>query len=324
MPINNNDGKPVVSIYCLAYNHEKYIRTALDGFVNQKTSFPFEVIVHDDASTDGTAEIIRDYAERYPDIIVPIFQEENKYSQNINIFITYVLPLMKGKYIAVCEGDDYWCDENKLQLQVDWMENHLDYSFIVHNTLIHDFNTGEERLINQNNADCDLTLEEIIERPGNRFHTSSFLYRREFAVMPDGFIIPHVGDYPRSIYLALNGKVRYLHNVMSVYQLNTTGSWSRRINCGEDTNKSWTDLRYRFIDMLKFADEYSHGQYKEYFNKVIRRNEFYILNANNEISIMRKEYHDLYKDLNIVVKTKLAIKHYMPHTVNLLRKLIHR
>lgn len=118
----------VVSILCTAYNHESYIRQCLDGFVMQKTNFKFEAIVHDDASTDNTASVIREYAEKYPDIIVPIYQIENQFRKT-NIYSTYLYPKSRGKYIAICEGDDYWTDPYKLQKQVDFLEANPDCSF---------------------------------------------------------------------------------------------------------------------------------------------------------------------------------------------------
>ena len=108
----------MVSVICLAYNHGKYVRETLEGFVSQKTDFPFEVIVHDDASTDNTADIIREYEKKYPDIIKPIYQVQNQYSQKVDIYKEFELPRMSGKYVAFCEGDDYWSDPYKLQKQV--------------------------------------------------------------------------------------------------------------------------------------------------------------------------------------------------------------
>ncbi len=116
--------KPVVSIICLAYNHEKYIREALDGFVMQKTDFPFEIVMHDDASTDDTAAIIREYEARFPGLFKPIYQTENQYTQEKGRVTKIVFNAAKGKYIALCEGDDYWTDPLKLQKQVDFMEKH--------------------------------------------------------------------------------------------------------------------------------------------------------------------------------------------------------
>ena len=122
----------LVSICCITYNHAPFIRQCLNGFVMQKTKFPFEILIHDDASTDGTQEIIREYEQKYPDIIKPIYQAENQYSKGIKINLTYNLPRAKGKYIAFCEGDDYWTAPDKLQKQVDFLESHLDYVMCSH------------------------------------------------------------------------------------------------------------------------------------------------------------------------------------------------
>lgn len=107
--------EPLVSICCITYNHAPYIRQCLEGFLIQKTTFPFEILIHDDASTDGTADIIREYEARYPHLIKPIYQVENQYSKGTKISSTYNYPRAKGKYIALCEGDDYWTDPLKLQ-----------------------------------------------------------------------------------------------------------------------------------------------------------------------------------------------------------------
>ena len=119
---------PLVSIWCLVYNHEPYLRQCLDGFVMQKTNFKFEAIVHDDVSTDGSAAIIREYAEKYPEIIKPIFETENQYSKRDNSLERIMYEACRGKYIAMCEGDDYWIDSLKLQKQVNILENNTDCS----------------------------------------------------------------------------------------------------------------------------------------------------------------------------------------------------
>lgn len=124
--------EPLVSICCMAYNHASYIRQCLDGFMMQKTNFLFEVLIHDDASTDGTQEIIREYADRYPELINPIYQIENQYSKGISPLRQILFPMAKGKYIALCEGDDYWIDPLKLQKQVDFLESHNELTFCVH------------------------------------------------------------------------------------------------------------------------------------------------------------------------------------------------
>lgn len=122
-----NNENPSVSICCIAYNHEPYIRDCLEGFVMQRTNFPFEVLIHDDASTDHTADIIREYEAKYPDIIKAVCQTENQYSQGVNVGMK-TLDRVRTKYIAFCEGDDFWCDPQKLQMQFDFMESHPDCS----------------------------------------------------------------------------------------------------------------------------------------------------------------------------------------------------
>ena len=134
--------KPVmVTVICLSYNHEHYIRQCLDGFVMQKTSFPFDVIVHDDASKDNSQLIIREYVAKYPDIFKPIFQSENQYSKGQKARVEMwknVFRNAQGKYVALCEGDDYWTAPDKLQLQVDFLEAHPDYGMCFHDADFYD------------------------------------------------------------------------------------------------------------------------------------------------------------------------------------------
>lgn len=136
---------PIVTIRCMVYNHEPYLRQCLDGFVMQQTSFHYEAIVHDDASTDGSADIIREYAAKYPDIIKPVYETENQYQKGVaskagDKMNAVVNP--DTKYWAVCEGDDYWTDPLKLQKQVDFMESHPDYFLCCANHLIYNQESG--------------------------------------------------------------------------------------------------------------------------------------------------------------------------------------
>jgi len=122
----------LVSVFCTTYNHEAYIKEAIEGFLIQKTTFPIEVIIHDDASTDKTAEIVRSYAEQYPDKIVAILQKNNQFTNGIDVYKAFIWPRARGKYIALCEGDDYWTDPYKLQKQVDFLEKNRSFTFCVH------------------------------------------------------------------------------------------------------------------------------------------------------------------------------------------------
>lgn len=135
---------PLVSICCITYNHAQFIRKCLDGFLMQQTDFPIEILIHDDCSTDGTTEIIREYEAKYPDLIFPLYEEENQYQQGKAAEIDlYNYRRARGKYIAYCEGDDYWTDLLKLQKQVDFMEANPEYSVCWHRSKQFIVETGE-------------------------------------------------------------------------------------------------------------------------------------------------------------------------------------
>ncbi|NOS88678.1 MAG: glycosyltransferase [Methylococcaceae bacterium] len=126
-----SDKKPLVSIICATFNHEIYIKEAINGFLLQETTFPFEIIIHEDVSTDNTAAIVRSYVKSYPHLIKPIFQTENQYSKGASPLLN-ALAHAQGDYIAICEGDDYWTDPHKLQTQADYLNAHSDFSMMAH------------------------------------------------------------------------------------------------------------------------------------------------------------------------------------------------
>lgn len=273
----------VVTVYCMTYNHESYIEKTLEGFVSQQTNFRFKVIVHDDASTDGTAEIVRKYAEKYPDIIFPIFQTENKYSQHISIFDNFIKPELEGRYIAVCEGDDYWCDMQKLQMQYDYMEQHPECALCVHNTKRIDADGKElHKLFNESLIDVDYTTDEIIVAGGGGlFHTSSFFMRTKsrFA-FPDEFKISGIGDYPLSIWLSVDGKyVHYIGKVMSAYRMKVPGSWTSR---NANTYDKKIAFRKDSIDAIKRMDDYTGGKYHKSFEKRLKVLDYQIFVINRK------------------------------------------
>lgn len=138
MKMNKKVHSPIVAIHCMVYNHEPYLRQCLDGFVMQQTDFPFIAIVHDDASTDYSADIIREYEQKYPTIIRPIYETANQYSKPGAIARIMMEASKDAKYIAFCEGDDYWTDALKLQKQVDFLESHPDYVFCCHRFKIYE------------------------------------------------------------------------------------------------------------------------------------------------------------------------------------------
>ena len=229
-----------VSVLCATFNHEDYLRQTLDSFVSQITDFPFEVLVNDDASTDGTAEILREYAAKYPEMIRPFYQKENLYSRRMNVYDLVFFPAARGKYIALCEGDDYWNDPEKLQRQADWLDKHLDYSACVHNS-IGTFADQPDRVLFAQDGDRDIPFEQVIHGMSHAYHTSSILARREFILDPPDYrnVAYEKGyftDYAIGVRLCLEGKVRFLDRCMSVYRIGSNPSaWSKGV--GQEYSK---------------------------------------------------------------------------------------
>lgn len=258
-----------VSVCFLTHNHENYIRKSLDCILAQKVNFNYEIIIHDDASTDSTTCIVREYAEKYPDIIVPIIQTENQYRKQ-DILKTFVNPLVRGEYFALCEADDYWPDEEKLQLQYDYMQSHPECAMCVHNTqYIDKEGTVLPQVFNEAGKDYDITPEEAIKDYGGiLFHTSSYFCRSEvYKAMPAPFYILNLYDYPIAIYMALCGPIHYIDRVMSRYRVGDPSSW---------TGQNFSEKRKRIehnelmTDFLKGLDEYTEGKYSEAFNARIK------------------------------------------------------
>ncbi|WP_291153045.1 glycosyltransferase [Flavobacterium sp. UBA7680] len=217
--------KPIVSILCDTFNHEKFITETLEGFLNQKTTFPFEIIVHDDASTDNTASIVTEFAQKYPLIIKTVLQKENQYSQKINFWSDITFPMAQGKYIALCEGDDYWIDELKLQKQVDFLENNPDYAITWT-----DFLTKKETELIPN--DFSNTLPAVYTIDFNTLfqpyctYTLTSLFRKE-AVDPLDYKKFKYGKDNTLYALALcNGKGAFLNFQGAVYRWHSGGVYS--------------------------------------------------------------------------------------------------
>lgn len=258
---------PVVSIISLTYNHAPYIRECLEGFLMQKTDFPFEVIIHDDASTDGTADIVREYAAKYPDIIKPIIQTENQYSKHhdFNKILKGCLDKSLGKYIAFCEGDDYWIDPLKLQKQVDFLESHPDYGMVYSFSNIR---VGEDILKNKIFGKDKCSFQELLI-DGNCIPTLTTMFKLELIENYIKNINPskqnwRMGDYPMWLYIAKNSKIKCIPATLGVYRcLEESASHSKNINKLKGILQSDYDVRSFFSQKYGVGDfdiEYKHLQ----------------------------------------------------------------
>jgi len=221
--------KPLLSITCIAYNHEKYIEEAINGFLIQKTDFPFEIIIHDDASEDATQQIILKYAEKYPNIIIPILQKENHWlGKGINATATIVWPSTRGKYIAWCEGDDYWTDPLKLQRQIDFLESNFDYNICFHNVSV--FNQNK-RMFEKNSITREVPHTTDINdlSKGNFIHTPSVVFRNNFLI-PDWFSETSMADWSLYMIVAKDKKIKKFDEAMAVYRVHNDSIWSQKTN----------------------------------------------------------------------------------------------
>lgn len=258
-----------VTIWCLAYNHEKYIRSALDGFIMQKTNFKFEVIVHDDASTDNTVNIIREYERKYPDIIKPIFQTVNQEKLKVDKMSKFLIPNAKGKYIAFCEGDDFWSDENKLQLQYDYMESHSDVELCVNKVqYLNEDGSKTNKTLPKNNLfskskffDNQTFAKLLFLKKSYPFHTSSFFIRKDLISSKEyKQLIGHFNGDLRILYTSLlRGNAYYIDKIMSNRRLFTIGNYNSRFNALSVEKK-----RERFINNVKstiYLDKISNYKY---------------------------------------------------------------
>lgn len=216
--------KPKVTVICTTYNHVGFIKQALDSFLMQKTNFPFEVIVHDDASTDGTADIIKEYAKKHPDIIKPILQKQNQHSIGKSIMHNYIYPKISGEYVAVCDGDDYWTDPLKLQKQIDFLDKHHNYSICFHKMrCFFDDNSRPGYIFPARVHKCN--LETLMM--GNFIPNSSVVYRWCLPNKNTKIFWPNYPIYPGDWWLHLLhakcGKIKFIPEVMADYRRHSGG-----------------------------------------------------------------------------------------------------
>ncbi len=252
-----------VSVICNTYNQIDYICKALDSILSQKVSFEYEVIVHDDASTDGTTDIIREYETRYPDIIKAVCEEENQYSQGKSFFRTLIDNHVNGKYIALCEGDDYWIDNDKLRLQYEALENHPECDMCAcWGCTVTEDGKQEVSQIRPRTEDGILSMEEVILGGGQYLVTAGLVFRRS---MCDDMLGLSALDYSLQMLGALRGGMVYIDRKMAVYRRYSKGSWTNRVLKDDKNLKIQWDIEKRLLQTLDDNTE------KKYHDTIIER-----------------------------------------------------
>ena len=220
-----------VAVWCITYNHIRFIEKTIDSFLSQITSFPYKVVVFDDASTDGTSDILRRYMSMYPDIMRVYIAKYNTFQKPERSAVIKELTEMElnVKYIATCEGDDYWCNNNKLQSQYDFMEFHKDCGLMFHAAIWKNYKTNEEYEFHPFETSRFISPEELILKKNGNPSTASTFMRGQVYFYPDDFPICDVGDIKRQLYGILCGKVYYSDEVMCVYRFMHEGSWTSEV-----------------------------------------------------------------------------------------------
>lgn len=266
--------RPVVSVCCVTYNHAPYIADALEGFLAQKCDFPFEVLIYDDASNDGTADIVRAYAERYPEVIFPIFQTVNQYSLGVRTY-RFNLERVRGEFVAFCDGDDYWTCPTKLARQVA-AARESGCGLVFHPARKVRDGVDDGLIGVYGRGAGQLPVERIIERERGMIPTAACLISRRAADRLTEFMAARAYLTMTDVYLqilgALEGGALYLDEVMSVYRYRLPGSWNARMKQSRRAAFMHACARVRSFEEL---DALTGHRYRKHFvranNKWIRR-----------------------------------------------------
>ena len=260
--------QPVVSVCCITYNHEKYIEDALEGFLIQETDFPIEILIHDDASTDRTKDIIKDYCERYPRLIKPIFQTENQYSKGYKINLEFNLPRAKGKYIALCEGDDYWTDPLKLKIQTFFLNNNPEYVITYHDSvaLLNGTKITNEFI----GSKRDLTSYEL--KTATPIYTLTACFRNLIHSHPPEINAAKMGDKCIWSLLGNYGDGKFISEIKpSVYRIHQGGVFSQKNFVLKQKMSVYTSAA-----LSSYYDRTGEKQLSEYFMRKTLRSVFEI------------------------------------------------
>ena len=241
-----------VTIVTTTYNQEKYIGQAIEGMIMQKTKFPFKILISNDSSTDNTKKILEDYKQKYPDKIEVINHEKNLGAmQN---FVDTLSRVKDSEYVALCDGDDFWTDENKLQKQVDFLDENKDFNICFHKSRLFYQNGEKEDEIIPHDIESETTIEDLVKQ--NYIVANSVVYRWKFNdrdlknFFPEN-IVP--GDYYIHLLHAQDGKIKMIDEVMSAYRRHDRGVWWSEDN----KNKEEFTLKYgeRFLNFYDQAEK---------------------------------------------------------------------
>lgn len=318
-----SDSKIMASINCVTFNHAAYIRQALDSFLMQKTDFEYEILVHDDASTDGTGDILREYAEKYPDKVRPLIQTENQYSQGIdNISGAFNFPRARGKYIFMCDGDDYWVSPDKLQKQVDYLEAHPKCTLCIHSAKIELVGKAlTERRMRPYRGNRLLSPEEIIDKSSGYAMSSMAFPSRLVRELPDYYVDCPVGDTPLQMMAAAKGYGYYMDEPMSAYRVGVAGSWTAEGKSGNYARKQ-NAYYERMKKVYEEFDAATDGRFSEASKSALKRTYYHtMVNTRRFEEIMNPEFRRYYKELTPRTRFFIQVQYRIPGGYEALRRI---
>jgi len=299
-----NNSSPLVSVCCITYNHEAYIAEAIQSFLMQKTNFPFEILIDDDCSQDDTPKIIDYYFRKYPRLIKPLLKKKNVGSMR-NFFSN--LQRANGKYVAICEGDDYWTDSNKLQKQVEMMQQYPNVNISFHPAMERVDETLTRKLARHTKKSKIFSTKEIILGNGDFCPTASLMINKYVCNnLPKWLIdVAPVGDYYLQVLSSIDKGALYIDECMSVYRRGHENSWT---NSQKDVEKRllWIE---RTIKSLELLNEDSGKKYQIEINTIIAQSRWTIIrNKKFSFQTRKKLYIEAFKNLPIRRKFSGFIK----------------
>lgn len=309
----------LVSVCCITYNHEKYVRECLNGFAMQKTNFNYEILIYDDASTDKTQDILKEFQTKYPEKVKLFLAKENQYKKGANGkggFRKALCPLISGKYVAFCEGDDYWIDPYKLQKQVDALESNPNCTFCAHRVKVENQNEKKHLFIPGFRLQSGVISAERWReylKYDMFVHTSSFMLKgdvaRRYAEDRASYIdkLP-IGDLFFQLRCAEEGDMFFIDEVLSCYRLWTVGSWSNRTLENKNSRKKFFE---KMIASFEEYNEYTNYKYNDFFSERIKISKINIFLIDKNYSFLHDQnYKKAWNSLPTKRKIKIVLEYF--------------
>lgn len=315
---------PLVSVFCIAYNQESYIRDALEGFVSQECDFTFEVLINDDASTDSTPAIIREYEIKYPGLIRGVYQRENQFSKGVNIVKTHLYPISRGSYFALCEGDDFWTDPHKLQKQVEAIRSHDGVVFC--GTASVNVQADSKRAVSEMHFANESRLVEYKDIIGcvQEYATASFLFSRAAyeSYLSSGFhSAPAHGDFKMSQYFHSIGSAYYIDEPMVSYRVFAKGS----INSGIIADKNWRETVHlnneNRIESLTMLESLVCDDLHQYIERNKAALAYKADLETKDLRVLRGKWGNRFDQEPLKTKIKVCLANWFPSLYDLSRRL---